>query len=73
MTEYLRPGRAMGQVQKFADRWIITGLEITTRETMHAFSLENLLLRHKSFSICALFSNNFTSGQSQDPDLHSES
>lgn len=30
----------MGQVQKFADRWIITGLEITTRETMHASVLK---------------------------------
>lgn len=36
MADYLSSRRAIGQVQKFADRWIITGLE---RERTHMPSL----------------------------------
>lgn len=69
MSKYISPRRAIGQVQKFADRWIITGLEITMRECIHAFSHSLIVLQISCYiinlSMSVLpFSSHFTSGQS---------
>lgn len=45
MSKSISPRRAIGQVQKFAGRWIITGLEITMRASIHAFSYSLTVLQ----------------------------
>lgn len=40
-----KPRRAIGQVQKFAGKWIIPGLEITMRESISAFSHSLIVLQ----------------------------
>lgn len=77
MSKYISPRRAIGQVQKFAGRWIIIGLEITMRELLHIFS-HSLTVLQISWYIINIsmsmppFSSHFTSGQSQ-PQIYAES
>lgn len=77
MSKYISPRRAIGQVQKFAGRWIIIGLEITMRELLHIFS-HSLTVLQISWYIINIsmsmppFSSHFTSGQSQ-PQIYTES
>lgn len=77
MSKYISPRRAIGQVQKFAGRWIITGLEITIRKSIHAFS-HSLIVLQISYYIINLsvsmlpFSSHFTTGQSQ-PEIYTQS
>lgn len=51
MSKSISPRRAIGQVQKFAGRWIIAGLEITTRESIHAFSHSLIVLQISCYII----------------------
>lgn len=75
MSKHISPCRAIGQVQKFAGRWIIRGLEITTREKYafsHSLSLANLLLRHKSFYVPSPVLQAFHKWSVLVSDLHKE-
>lgn len=68
MSKSISPRRAIGQVQKFAGRWIITGLEITVRESTYAFSHSLIVLQISYYIInlsmsVPLFFSHFTSGQ----------
>lgn len=70
MSKYIGPRRAVGQVQKFAGRWIITVLEITMRESICAFSHSLIVLEISCYFINLPMSmppssSHFTSGQSQ--------
>lgn len=51
MSKSISPRRAIGQVQKFADRWIITSLEITRRKCIHAFSHSLIVLQISCYII----------------------
>lgn len=51
MSRSVSPRRAIGQVQKFAGRWIIAGLEITTRKSIHAFSHSLIVLQISCYII----------------------
>lgn len=67
MSKHISPGRAIGQVQKFAGRWIIPGLEITKRESMPPLipSVLQIFCYIINLSMfLPLFSRHFTSGQS---------
>lgn len=77
MSEYISPRRAIGQVQKFASRWIITGSEITGRKSIHTFSHSLTVLQISCYIInlsmsMLPFSSHFTSGQSQ-PQIYTQS
>lgn len=77
MSKYISPRRAIGQVQKFAGRWIIPGLEITARENIFAFSHSLIVLQISCYIInlslfMPLFLSHFTSGQSQ-PQIYTQS
>lgn len=67
MSKHINPRRAIGQVQKFAGRWIIWGLEITTRESMPSLTPSVLQIFCYVINLSMflpLFSRHFTSGQS---------
>ena len=67
MSKHISPRRAIGQVQKFAGRWIIRGLEITTRESMPSLTPSVLQIFCYVINLSMflpLFSRHFTSGQS---------
>lgn len=68
MSKYISPRRAIGQVQKFAGRWIITSSEITRRKNIQAFSHSLIVLQISCYIInlslsMLSFSSHFTSGQ----------
>lgn len=77
LSKSISPRRAIGQVQKFAGGWMIAGLEITMRESIHAFSHSLVVLQISCYIINLFmsmppFSSHFTSGQSQ-PQIYTQS
>lgn len=75
-SKSISPRGAIGQVQKFAGRWIITGLEITMKESIRVFFHSLIILQISCYIInlsttMPLFSSHFTSGQSAS-DVHTE-